>query len=91
MNMFNINTKKIINAGLSQTTFCGSSMGSKPVLGREGSWLCVYYYDGNSRRLNRKWFLWRSRESKPNKSTDFSGCEFNVFGLGNINTENKQY
>ena len=39
-------------------TFCGFSMGSNQYLGR----VCVFY-DGNSQRLNRKCFLWRSQES----------------------------
>ena len=44
-------------------TFSGFSMGSNQFwAGRVYGCVCVFY-DGNSRRLNRKFFLWRSQGS----------------------------
>ena len=71
MNMFNINTKKIINAGLSQTTFCGSSMGSNQYwAGRVYGCVCIimtvtpegstesgFYGEAGNRSQTRAWIF----------------------------------
>ena len=82
---------KILNFNILKKTFCGFSMGRNQYWATRVYNLCVFLlYDGNSRRLNRKWFYgeagnrtcdpWFTRHSAyPLHHGGFSN--FNIFGF----------